>query len=1172
MTTTVVNNSVFRTFFGKEKLTGANFIDWFHNIKIVLSVEDKLTYLEHLILVAPVPAFGQEIPLDVLAAHTTWVNASKEIIGLILMNMVPELQKNLKQLRGQYVSSYILKMDIYIDNLERLGHPMSLNLVVSLILVSLFKEYHSFMQNYNMHSMGKNVSELHAMLKLHEQTLPKKDAAHALHEIRAGRIQKNNHKNKKLQISAKGNNQGKGKTKLAYAPTYALKPKIPPPPKKDNPTKDAICHQYGEGLRGSNKLKPGALNLYVGNGHRATVEATGTFHLYLPSRLVVILNNCHYAPSFPREIISVSPLKDNGFVNFFIDNGISVSKDGLLYFHVIPHDGIYEIDLHCAYSNDSFIYAVSNKRAKLNLDSTLLWHCRLEHISKKQIEKLQHDGILKSTDLEYFDKCITCLSGKMARKPYSHQVERAKDLLGLIHTDVCGPFRTVSRQGAMFQKEVENQLDKTIKSLRFDRRGEYMSQAFLDHLKEHGIISHRTSPYTLQHNGVFEMRNRTLLDMVRSMMSQTTLPKSFWDYALESAARMLNMVPTKKVKKTLYEVWHGQAPKMSYLKVWGCENSLITQEASGSLEDLEIIQYEDTHPFENTSLHHDEDNQEIDEPQSDIIPICSSTRTRHAPYRMCLYVDAEEHELGDLNEPANYKAALLDPESDKCLAAINVEIQSMKDNQLWELVDLPPNGKTVGSKWIFKKKTDMDGNVHIYKACLVAKGFTQTYGVDYEETFSPVVDIRGIGILIAITAFYDYEIWQINFKTAFLDGHLSEEVYMVQREGFVNLKHPNQVCKLKRSIYGLKQASRQWNKRFDDEIKEFSFTQNRDEPCVYMKPSGSNVTFLIMEVAYVLGIKIYKDRLRRLIGMCQSAYIKKILKRFNMENSKRGSIPMQDKSKLSKSQGASTPAEVKRIGDIKRELRVACYTDVGYLTDVDDSKSQTGYIFVLNGGVVVWKSTKQSILATSSAEAEYIVASDTSKEVVSIRKFIFGLGVVSTNEVPMKMYCDNTRAITIANEPGITKGARHYRTKVYYLCEVIELGDTVLEKVHTYDNVADHFTKVLPFNKHSEHTKSIDHLTIKGGIRVVVDSLQGEVIGAMGCGKWGGVSCECTREVVWARNRGGEGFEVLAPRGEGYEVGFVCTMAEIGCNWARIGPSKSSQSLSNAHKWAVVND
>nr|GEZ02379.1 retrotransposon protein, putative, Ty1-copia subclass [Tanacetum cinerariifolium] len=250
---------------------------------------------------------------------------------------------------------------------------------------------------------------------------------------------------------------------------------------------------------------------------------------------------------------------------------------------------------------------------------------------------------------------------------------------------------------------------------------------------------------------------------------------------------------------------------------------------------------------------------------------------------MCLYIDAEEHELGDLGEPANYKAALLDPESEKWLNAMNVEMQSMKDNEVWVLVELPPNGKTVGSKWLFKKKTDMDGNIHIYKAHLVAKGYTQILGIDYEETFSLVADIRAIRILIAIVAYYDYEIWQMYVKTAFLNGYLNEEVYMEQPEGFVNLKYPNRVCKLKRSIYGLKQASRKWNKRFDDEIK-----------------SGSNITILIL---YVDDILIMGNN----IPMLQS--VKTYLgKCFAMKD--------LGKLKLSKSQGASTPAEMKRMQNV----------------------------------------------------------------------------------------------------------------------------------------------------------------------------------------------------------------------------------------------------------------
>ncbi|GJS96191.1 hypothetical protein Tco_0803159 [Tanacetum coccineum] len=221
MTTSVVTNSVFKGFFEKQKLTGPNFIDWYRQLRIVLSVEDKLDYLEQPIPPAPVPAqAGQQVAPEALAAHTAWVKGSKEIVGLMLMTMEPDIQRNLenlsaydmlqelktlfaqqaeqellqtvrdfhscKQEEGQSVSSYVLKMKSYIDNLERLGHPVSLNLGVSLILISLRKEFDSFVQNYNMHSMGKTVNELHAMLKLHEQTLTKKDPA--LHAIRAGKV------------------------------------------------------------------------------------------------------------------------------------------------------------------------------------------------------------------------------------------------------------------------------------------------------------------------------------------------------------------------------------------------------------------------------------------------------------------------------------------------------------------------------------------------------------------------------------------------------------------------------------------------------------------------------------------------------------------------------------------------------------------------------------------------------------------------------------------------------------------------------------------------------------------------------------------------------------------------------------------------------------------------
>ncbi|GJR89342.1 hypothetical protein Tco_0213353 [Tanacetum coccineum] len=156
------------------------------------------------------------------------------------------------------------------------------------------------------------------------------------------------------------------------------------------------------------------------------------------------------------------------------------------------------------------------------------------------------------------------------------------------------------------------------------------------------------------------------------------------------------------------------------------------------------------------------------------------------------------------------------------------------------------------------------------------------------------------------------------------------------------------------------------------------------------------------------------------------------------------------------------------------ELKVSCYVDVSFQTDKDDTKSQTGYVFVLNGGAVDWKSAKQSTTAMSSIEVEYIAAAEASMEAVWIRKSIDGLGgVVPSNERPMEMLCDNEPAIAIANDPGILKGARHFQRKYHYIHEVIQEREIILKKVHTNDNVADPFTKPMSYDKHYEHAMAI---------------------------------------------------------------------------------------------------
>ncbi|KAL0409596.1 UNVERIFIED_CONTAM: Retrovirus-related Pol polyprotein from transposon TNT 1-94 [Sesamum radiatum] len=279
---------------------------------------------------------------------------------------------------------------------------------------------------------------------------------------------------------------------------------------------------------------------------------------------------------------------------------------------------------------------------------------------------------------------------------------------------------------------------------------------------------------------------------------------------------------------------------------------------------------------------------------------------------------------------------------------------------------------------------------------------------------------------------------------------VEEEISMDQPEGFTVVGEEQKVCRLQRFIYGLKQASRSWNTRFDEIIQGYDFIKNDYDPCVYKEICGSSVAYLVIyvddilligndvkmlgdikawlstqfsmkdmgEASYILGIKIYRDRSRRLLGLTQSSFIEKVLKRFKMEHSKRGLLPMRHGIKLSKKLSPKTDEELKRmsnipyasaISDMRRrdalergqsilkylkrtkdmfliygagELILEGYSDASFQSDDDDAKSQSSFVFKLNGGVVAWKSSKQDTTTDCTTEAEYIKASEATKEAI----------------------------------------------------------------------------------------------------------------------------------------------------------------------------------------------
>ena len=504
---------------------------------------------------------------------------------------------------------------------------------------------------------------------------------------------------------------------------------------------------------------------------------------------------------------------------------------------------------------------------------------------------------------------------------------------------------------------------------------------------------------------------------------------------------------------------------------------------------------------------------------------------------------------------------------------MNQEMESIYSNSVWELIDLPEGFRPIGNKWIYKRKKGPDGKVETFKARLVAKGYTQKEGVDYEETFSPVAMLKSIRILLSMAASLDYEIWQMDVKTAFLNGNLDEEIYMSQPEGFQEKDQEQKVCRLLKSIYGLKQASRSWNIRFDETIKSFGFHQSVDEACVYKLIKEKHVVFLVLYVDdillmgdnvklltevkdwlatqfkmkdlgnanYVLGIQILRDRKNRVLALSQATYIDKVLTRFSMQNSKKGLMPTRHGIILSKKECPSTPQEIEdmrhvpyasavgslmyamlctrpdicyAVGVVSRfqsnpglnhwiavkhilkylrrtrdymlvysgdDLKIQGYTDSDFQGDRDSRKSTSGSVFTLGGAAVVWRSVKQSSIADSTMEAEYIAASEAAKEAVWLKNFLSDLEVVPNMDKPITLYCDNSGAVANSREPRSHKRGKHIERKYHLIREIVNRGDVTVTKIPTLDNLADPFTKTLSeklFFKHIEEMglKEMPHL------------------------------------------------------------------------------------------------
>jgi hypothetical protein len=300
-------------------------------------------------------------------------------------------------------------------------------------------------------------------------------------------------------------------------------------------------------------------------------------------------------------------------------------------------------------------------------------------------------------------------------------------------------------------------------------------------------------------------------------------------------------------------------------------------------------------------------------------------------------------------DPSTFQEAIDSSEKDKWMEAMVEEMESLSKNKTWELTELPKGKKPIGCKWVFKRKeavSEKEGER--FKAQLVAKGYSQRRGIDYDEVFSPVVRHTSIRAVLALVVDQDLELEQLDVKTAFLHGNLEEEIFMVQPEGFKKPGTENLVCRLKKSLYGLKQSPRQWYKRFDSYMIQIGYTRCEYDCCVYVRIlEDSSYIFLLLylddmliaarsmcevdrlkSLLYkefemkdlgaakkILGMEIRRDREARKLWLSQKNYIRKVLENFSMLDAKLVSTPLANHFRLSSNQ---CPKNVEEIEDMTR--------------------------------------------------------------------------------------------------------------------------------------------------------------------------------------------------------------------------------------------------------------
>ncbi|KAH9762947.1 hypothetical protein KPL70_001004 [Citrus sinensis] len=694
----------------------------------------------------------------------------------------------------------------------------------------------------------------------------------------------------------------------------------------------------------------------LGNNLACKVAGIGSVRIKMYDGSVKGLEQVRCVPELKRNLISLGMIDQLGCCIKAENGELQILKDGAIIMKGCRRNGLYvlkgSVELHGIITN-------------VNSDKTRLWHMRLAHMSEKGLKELSKQGLLGTDQISALEFCEKCVFGKATRQKFNPGKQETKNTLDYIHSDLWGPSQVPSHGGARyfitfindFSRKVwvyvlkhkseafekfkdwltliENQTERRVKRLRTDNGLEYCCNDFEQFCIKKGIARHKTVRHTPQQNGLAERMNRTLVE--KGKLEPKAVKGYFIGYPEGVKGYKIWCIDGKPSRTLISrDVVFDEEP-MLHQKV---ETELTTPDTNEVKEhNFEVESSEekktterDSKPCQKTHITSQMNEYQL---TRDMEKRIIKPPKRYGIADMISYALAVAEEvIGE--EPVSYNQAMGSKVREKWLDAMNEEIISLKKNRTWILVKKPQNKRLVSCKWTYKiKEGTVDVEPPRYKARLVAKGFTQKHGVDFNEVFSPVVKYSSIRILLAIAAYNDLELDQMDVKTAFLHGNLEEEILMDQPEGFIEEGTEDMVCLLKRSLYGLKQSPRQWYLRFDEFMISHGYCRSQYDSCVYFKTlSSEDRIYLLLNVddmliackkkeeierlkmelntafemkdlgtaTRILGMQIVRNRSKGTLFLTQAMYAKRVLSRFEMSGAKPATVPMSAHFRLSKLQ------------------------------------------------------------------------------------------------------------------------------------------------------------------------------------------------------------------------------------------------------------------------------